>query len=262
MTDIPRKLLAGSMALALLAGCASRQPAERQAEQPAEPEPEQETAQAPAEPAEPESREVSRDVVKPSHPVRYTVRRGDTLWDIAARSSCAIPGVAGDLERQPADREPAPDLSRRHHHAGLRRRRAPAAGRPARRRAPGHPGGRPRGGQALAAGARAPARRGHPVDPRRRHPPVPQPPARGHPGAARRGALRPRQLRGAPDQRRGQRRVRARLRQRPARVRPLQRGAPRRRAGRPGHRRDAGLRGDPRRPGPPCARPARPRACS
>ncbi len=68
-----------TLTLALLAGCASQTP--EPADEPAtestgsesepEPEPEQETR-------------VTREDVKPSHPVRYTVKRGDTLWDIAA----------------------------------------------------------------------------------------------------------------------------------------------------------------------------------
>ncbi len=32
-----------------------------------------------------EKKKVSREVVKPDHPVRYTVKRGDTLWDIAEK---------------------------------------------------------------------------------------------------------------------------------------------------------------------------------
>lgn len=64
-----------ALALALLAGCASQtpEPADEPAADPAQSEPEPET--------EPE---VTREDVKPSHPVRYTVKRGDTLWDIAA----------------------------------------------------------------------------------------------------------------------------------------------------------------------------------
>lgn len=58
-------------ALLLLAGCASKAPAEPEPEPPKEPEPQK-------------TEKVSKDVVKPAHPVRYVVKRGDTLWDIAA----------------------------------------------------------------------------------------------------------------------------------------------------------------------------------
>ena len=61
-------------ALLGLAGCAAQAP-----EPAPEPEPEPE---ARAEPEAPEA--VEEDVVKPAHPVRYVVKRGDTLWDIAA----------------------------------------------------------------------------------------------------------------------------------------------------------------------------------
>lgn len=70
----------------LAAGCAT-QPAEQG---PAEPAATSAEAEQSAEPRQQEEKRqraepVSRDVVKPSHPVRYTVRRGDTLWDIAAQ---------------------------------------------------------------------------------------------------------------------------------------------------------------------------------
>lgn len=66
-----------ALALAMLAGCASQTPEP-------EGEPAAEATGAKTEP-EPETRpEVTREDVKPSHPVRYTVKRGDTLWDIAA----------------------------------------------------------------------------------------------------------------------------------------------------------------------------------
>ena len=84
MTDQPsshplRNVLAGFV-LAALFGCAS-QPSEpdREAE-PAEPAGEQQEQQAEA----PGETRVTREDVKPSHPVRYTVRKGDTLWDIAS----------------------------------------------------------------------------------------------------------------------------------------------------------------------------------
>lgn len=70
MLDRPLPAIALT-ALLVLAGCASRAPAPEP-----EPEPEARTA---AEPAE----KVDKDVVKPAHPVRYVVKRGDTLWDIA-----------------------------------------------------------------------------------------------------------------------------------------------------------------------------------
>lgn len=64
--------------LLALAGCASTTPAPDDRT----PAPPEEPAAPPtaAEPAEPPGREA----VKPSHPLRYTVRPGDTLWDIAA----------------------------------------------------------------------------------------------------------------------------------------------------------------------------------
>jgi len=71
---LDRSRLAAAIGLAALlgvAGCASRAP---------EPQPEPEPQ---AEPEAPEKK-VEKDVVKPAHPVRYVVKRGDTLWDIAA----------------------------------------------------------------------------------------------------------------------------------------------------------------------------------
>lgn len=62
-------------ALLALAGCASGTP---EPEADAEPEPEARTTSDATE------SKVGKDVVKPSHPVRYVVKRGDTLWDIAA----------------------------------------------------------------------------------------------------------------------------------------------------------------------------------
>lgn len=62
--------------LLALAGCATQAP-----EPPPEPEPE---PQAAAEPEKEVDKEVDKEVVKPAHPVRYVVKRGDTLWDIAA----------------------------------------------------------------------------------------------------------------------------------------------------------------------------------
>lgn len=59
-------------ALLALGGCATGT---------TEPEPAPEPS-APSEPAP--KQEVGREAVKPSHPVRYVVKKGDTLWDIAA----------------------------------------------------------------------------------------------------------------------------------------------------------------------------------
>ncbi len=81
MTDRPSihpwRTVLGGLALAALVGCAS---------QPSEPDPQQADAAEPEQQAEPQQKEtrVTREDVKPSHPVRYTVRKGDTLWDIAA----------------------------------------------------------------------------------------------------------------------------------------------------------------------------------
>lgn len=66
-----------ALALALIAGCASQKP------EPTD-EPAAEPAQSEPEPAPETEPKVTREDVKPSHPVRYTVKRGDTLWDIAA----------------------------------------------------------------------------------------------------------------------------------------------------------------------------------
>jgi hypothetical protein len=66
-----------ALAVALFAGCASQKP------EPAD-EPASEPARSEPEPAPESEPEVTREDVKPSHPVRYTVKRGDTLWDIAA----------------------------------------------------------------------------------------------------------------------------------------------------------------------------------
>ncbi|WP_217495434.1 LysM peptidoglycan-binding domain-containing protein [Halofilum ochraceum] len=66
-----------ALALALIAGCASQKP------EPTD-EPAAEPAQSEPEPALKTEPKVTREDVKPSHPVRYTVKRGDTLWDIAA----------------------------------------------------------------------------------------------------------------------------------------------------------------------------------
>ncbi len=68
---------AGALLLALVTGCASQ------------PEPnDSASSQEPAQESTPEQaqkQQVDRDVIKPSHPVRYTVKRGDTLWDIAEK---------------------------------------------------------------------------------------------------------------------------------------------------------------------------------
>lgn len=81
--DRPRARAAVALALLLVvAGCATAP--EKPAAEPSAPE---DTARPAAEPPEQPARdddEVTRDVVKPSHPVRYTVERGDTLWDIAS----------------------------------------------------------------------------------------------------------------------------------------------------------------------------------
>lgn len=61
-------------AVLALAGCASSAP-----EPQAEPEPEPRSEPEPV-----KQKKVTKDVVKPTHPVRYVVRKGDTLWDIAA----------------------------------------------------------------------------------------------------------------------------------------------------------------------------------
>lgn len=47
--------------------------------------------------------------LREGHPDRYTVVRGDTLWDISGNSPPAME-VAGTLARQPADPESPPDL--------------------------------------------------------------------------------------------------------------------------------------------------------
>lgn len=57
-------------ALLAVAGCATTEPAP-------EPEPT-------SEPEPVKQKKVEKDVVKPAHPVRYVVKKGDTLWDIAA----------------------------------------------------------------------------------------------------------------------------------------------------------------------------------
>lgn len=77
----PRTGAAGVLMLSLLAGCASQPASEDQASGEASmSEPAQESTQE-----QDKKQKVERDVVKPSHPVRYTVERGDTLWDIAEK---------------------------------------------------------------------------------------------------------------------------------------------------------------------------------
>jgi len=73
-----------ALLLSLLAGCASQPSPSEQAPQDDAAAETQETAPDSGQ-AQASDGKVSRDVVKPSHPVRYTVKRGDTLWDIAER---------------------------------------------------------------------------------------------------------------------------------------------------------------------------------
>lgn len=81
--DRPRACAAAALALLLVvAGCATAP--EKPAAEPSAPEDTaRPAAETPAQP-EPEDDRVTREVVEPSHPVRYTVKRGDTLWDIAS----------------------------------------------------------------------------------------------------------------------------------------------------------------------------------
>jgi len=66
-----------------LAGCSSSAPREQAA--PLNQAQDAEPAPAPMATAEVEQPRVAREIrVKPSHPVRYTVKKGDTLWDIAS----------------------------------------------------------------------------------------------------------------------------------------------------------------------------------
>ncbi len=77
----PRLGAAGVLLLSLLTGCASQPESKDEASADA-------STEEPAQQSEQEQAKkdkVERDVVKPSHPVRYTVKRGDTLWDIAAK---------------------------------------------------------------------------------------------------------------------------------------------------------------------------------
>ncbi len=72
--------------LAALAGCASTtpEPSDPAAGPPKSSEPAPSTAQPSADPGTKASEPPGRKALKPDHPVRYTVQRGDTLWDIAA----------------------------------------------------------------------------------------------------------------------------------------------------------------------------------
>lgn len=76
--DRRRAAWAAALLLALAAGCATTDEAPSPAAAPAAEEP----AAAPAPAPEPR---VTREDVRRTSPARYTVRRGDTLWDIAAR---------------------------------------------------------------------------------------------------------------------------------------------------------------------------------
>jgi len=75
------RVLAASWLLALVAlgGCAQQQIEQGQSQaQDSEQQAQQKSEKT-------QKKKVSRDVVKPDHPVRYTVKRGDTLWDIAEK---------------------------------------------------------------------------------------------------------------------------------------------------------------------------------
>lgn len=77
----PHTGAASVLLLSLLAGCASQPASQDQAAgEGSTQEPAQESTQE-----QDKKEKVDKKVVKPSHPVRYTVKRGDTLWDIAER---------------------------------------------------------------------------------------------------------------------------------------------------------------------------------
>ena len=85
------------------------------------------------------------------HPDTYVVKRGDTLWDISGTLPEEAVAVAGDLAGQPADQEPAPDLSGRRDQPGLPR---PRGGQGAGRRTHRQPDQRRAAGRDRAVPAR------------------------------------------------------------------------------------------------------------